>query len=84
MLDVVALVSSTILYYRTRHIYKVEYQEVHQHDEDMQYPHFIPNFTTGGVNMGHISSVSDLETTSSSLSAPVQQQQQQQHLMQDC
>ena len=58
MLDVVALVSSTILYYRTRHIYKVEYQELHQHDS-------IPNFPTGGVNMGHISSVSDSETLSS-------------------
>ncbi len=65
MLDVVALVSSTILYYRTRHIYKVEYQELHQHDEDMQHPHSIPNFPTGGVNMGHISSVSDSETLSS-------------------
>ena len=48
MLDVVALVSSTILYYRTRHIYQVEFQELHQHDEDMQHPHSIPNFPTGG------------------------------------
>ena len=65
MLDVVALISSTILYYRTRHIYKVEYQELHQHDEDMQQPHSTPNFPTGGANMGHIASVSDSETMSS-------------------
>lgn len=65
MLDVVALISSTILYYRTRHIYKTEYQELHQHDEDMQQPHSTPNFPTGGANMGHIASVSDSETMSS-------------------
>jgi len=64
MLDVIALISSTILYYRTRHIYKIEHQELHQHDEDMQHPHSIPNFPTGGANMGHVSSVSDLETMS--------------------
>ena len=65
MLDVVALISSTVLYYRTWHIYKIEYQELHQHDEDMQHPHSTPNYPTGGANMGHNSSVSELETMSS-------------------
>ncbi|DBA83628.1 hypothetical protein WJX77_000101 [Trebouxia sp. C0004] len=60
MLDVVAVLSSTILYYRTRHIYISEYQELHQHDEDMQHPHF----PTGGANIGHMSSLSELETIS--------------------
>ncbi|DBA71965.1 TPA: hypothetical protein ACH3X2_010713 [Trebouxia sp. C0005] len=65
MLDVVALISSTILYYRTRHIYKVEYEELHQHDEDLQHPCSTANFPTGGANMGHIPSVSLSNTISS-------------------
>lgn len=60
MLDVIALVSSTVLYYRTRHIYKVEYQELHQHDEDMLHPRPGPSLPLGGANMGHVGSESDL------------------------
>ncbi len=59
LLDLVALASSTILYYRTRHIYKVEYQELHQHDEDMQHPRLTPHSLVGGATMGHVPSVSD-------------------------
>ena len=37
--DMIALVSSTILYFRTRHIYKTEYAESHQYDESVLHSH---------------------------------------------
>ena len=58
-LDIVALVSSTILYFRTRHIYKAEFDELHQHDKDMLHPHPPPHLPSGGANMGHEPSQSD-------------------------
>lgn len=36
LLDIVAVASSTGLYFRTRHIYKTEYDELHQHDEGLR------------------------------------------------
>lgn len=36
LLDIVAVASSTVLYFRTRHIYKTEYDELHQHDEGLR------------------------------------------------
>ena len=59
VLDMVALASSTILYFRTRHIYKAEHDELHQHDENMLHPHHAPQLPSGGANMGHEPSQSD-------------------------
>ena len=43
LLNLISLASSTFLYYRTRHIYRAEYAEVHQHDQDMVRPHLNPS-----------------------------------------
>ena len=66
VLDIIALASSTMLYYRTRHIYKTEYQELHQHDEDMEHPHSTPHLALGSANMGHVPSASEFGSESRS------------------
>ena len=35
MLDLIALACSVMLFLRTRHIYRLEYLELHLHDEEM-------------------------------------------------
>lgn len=52
LLDMVAVASSTILYFRTRHIYRTEYDELHQHDEVVRHS------PSGSPNMGHAFSTS--------------------------
>ena len=52
LLDIVAVASSTVLYFRTRHIYTIEYAELHQHDGEV---HESP---CGGPNMRRVPSIS--------------------------
>lgn len=58
LLDMVAVASSTLLYYRTRHIYKTEYDELHQHDEDVRHT------PSGRLNMEHAFSTSGIADSS--------------------
>ena len=60
LLDVVAVVSSLILFFRTRHIYKTEYDELHRHDDNIHLRH---RTSVGSFNMGHVPSHSDVDSS---------------------
>ena len=60
LLDVAAVISSSILFFRTRHIYKIEHAELHQHDEGMHHHH---HTSFGSFNLGHVPSPSDVDSS---------------------